>query len=94
MSTALTSVLQSDGRAPAYVPSVRRWPGVVCPTPLVLAAVAGAIFALVLFALVTMDVPSGFVWVPVLQVAAGSRRLLEKGRDLAMYVAPPARLVL
>ena len=79
-----------------HVPSViaAPLPGRRSPTlPLVLAAIAGSVFALVLFALITVEVPHQLVWVVVVQVAASNWRLVRTGRALAMFVAPYPRLL-
>ena len=95
MSTALASVLQAEGCARGPGPkSFPQSPALACPTsPLVLAAVAGAGFALVLFALITVEVPYELIWMVVFQLAASNRRLLDTLRALVMPVAQYPRLL-
>lgn len=95
MSTAPQTALPGNGY-PGHVPSVTATPltGRRCPTsPLVLAAIAGSIFALVSFALITVEVPHELVWVMVLRLAPSNLRLLNTLWTLPMLVAPYPRLL-
>ena len=95
MSTAPQTALPGNGCL-GHVPSVTATPLLrlrCSSSPLVLAAIAGAVFALVLFALITVRVPHELVWVVVLQLAASNRRLLRTGLALAAFVAPYPRLL-
>lgn len=63
-------------------------------SPLVLAGVTGAIFALVLFSLITVTVPCELFWLAVLQLTLGNARLIRTCRALAtVRVAPYPRLM-
>jgi hypothetical protein len=94
MSMALASALQAGSRATTPVPSSAGARPLACPaSPLVLAAVAGAVLALVLFSLVTLSVPDQMICVLVVQLGwSGNVRLLARSRGLAMLVAPLARV--
>ena len=85
MSIAVACAHHAEGSGHVSPPSAA--------TPLVLAAVAGGVFALVLFSLITVGAPSEFLWVLVLQLAAGNRRVLEKGRDRVRLVPLHAGLL-
>lgn len=68
MSTGQATAPQTEeavSLAPGSAP--RMLPAGYPASPLVLAAVAGAVFALVLFSVVTIGTPSEFVWALVLQ---------------------------
>ena len=94
MSIALASAPQAGTCATTLVPSSARWRALAGPaSPLVLAAVAGAVFALVLFSLATINVPYEFICVLVVQLVSGNRRLLTRSRDLAMLLALHMKLL-
>lgn len=93
MSIALASALQAGTRAIKEAPSSAGARALECPaSPLVLAAVAGAVLALVLFSLVTLSVPYQLICILVVQLVSRNGRLLARTRDLAMLVVPLVRV--
>lgn len=64
-----------------------------CPaSSLAIASVAGAFFALVLFSLVTLNVPYELICILLVQLISGNGRMLARSRQLAMLVAPLVRV--
>lgn len=85
------------GRGPPFRPSVAaRWQRPAlhgAASPLVLAAVTGAIFALVTFSVVTLNVPRDLLGLAILHVTLGSARLIRTCRALVMRTPAYPRLL-
>lgn len=94
MSAAASAVDTGGGAAlrPSVAAGSARWALRGAASPLVLAAVIGASFALVLFSLVMVGVPRELFWLAVLQVTLGGAQPIKTCRALVMRGAPFPRL--
>lgn len=89
MSLSLASTFQAGISATTPASTGAHGGALACPaSPLVLAAVAGSAFALVLFSLLTLNIPYEWICILVVQLVSCNRRLLAGNRHLVMLLVP------